>query len=204
MAEERFLVVRLSSLGDIAHTVPAVAALRESFPEARIDWLVEHKWAPLLAGSAALNEVIPLDRASWRGVQACVQQLRAARYTCAIDFQGLFKSAVLAWLSGAPRRVPGRDSPAGQPSGPARAGPAPGSAPRPGPRAPPIIMPLRIGRCDGFGAIHSALLERVRAILPSGSIHPLALPGGRALVMVAAYDKREVTDSAPPPGRRGC
>lgn len=63
-----------------------------------------------------------------------------------------------------------------------------------------MMMPLRIGRCDGFGAIHSALLERVRAILPSGSIHPLALPGGRALVMVAAYDKREVTDSAPPPG----
>jgi heptosyltransferase-1 len=103
--DQRFLVVRLGSLGDIAHTLPAVAALREAFPEARIDWLVERKWAALLDANPELNEVISLDRGSWGALRNCVRQLRAARYTCAIDFQGLYKSAVLAYLSGAPQRI---------------------------------------------------------------------------------------------------
>ncbi len=105
MADERFLAVRLSSLGDIVHTLPAVAALRESFPDARIDWVVEHKWSALLQGSPVVNEVIALDRSSWRALGSCIGRLRAARYTCALDFQGLYKSAVLAFLSGTRRRV---------------------------------------------------------------------------------------------------
>ena len=52
--EERFLVVRLTALGDILHTVPAVAALRIAHPMARIDWVVERKWAPVLEGSPAV------------------------------------------------------------------------------------------------------------------------------------------------------
>ena len=102
---ERFLVVRLTALGDILHTVPAVAALRAAHPEARIDWVVERKWAPVLEGSPVLNEVIPFDRGSLLGAVRCVQRLRDAHYTCAIDFQGLYKSAVLAMLSNAPRRI---------------------------------------------------------------------------------------------------
>jgi len=105
MADERFLVVRLGSLGDIVHTLPAVAALRDSFPGARIDWVVERKWAPLLEGNPDLTQVIALERSSWGGLASCVQRLRAARYTCAIDLQGLCKSAVLGFLSGARRRV---------------------------------------------------------------------------------------------------
>jgi lipopolysaccharide heptosyltransferase I len=103
--EERFLVVRLTALGDILHTVPAVAALRAAHRNARIDWVVERKWAPVLEGSPALNEVIPFDRRSLWGAVECVQRLRENRYTCAIDFQGLYKSSVLAGLSGAPRRI---------------------------------------------------------------------------------------------------
>lgn len=99
------LVVRLGSLGDLVHTLPAVASLRESFPGARIDWLVEQKWSALLDGGAVLNDVIPLARGSWNALGATVRQLRATRYACAIDFQGLYKSALLAFLSGAPRRV---------------------------------------------------------------------------------------------------
>lgn len=103
--DERFLVVRLTALGDILHTVPAVAALRAAHRNARIDWVVERKWAPVLEGSPALNEVIPFDRRSLWGAVECVQRLRENRYTCAIDFQGLYKSSVLAGLSGAPRRI---------------------------------------------------------------------------------------------------
>jgi heptosyltransferase-1 len=103
--EERFLVVRLTALGDILHTVPAVAALRAAHPDAKIDWVVERKWAPVLEGSPAINEVIPFDRRSLWGTIECVERLRENRYTCAIDFQGLYKSSILAALSGAPRRI---------------------------------------------------------------------------------------------------
>ena len=103
--EERFVVVRLTALGDILHTVPAVAALRAAHANAKIDWVVERKWAPVLEGSPAINDVIALDRRSAWGVIECVQRLRENRYTCAIDFQGLYKSAILAGLSGAQRRI---------------------------------------------------------------------------------------------------
>jgi heptosyltransferase-1 len=103
--EERYLVVRLTALGDILHTVPAVGALRAAYPGARIDWVVERKWAPVLEGSPAINEVIPFDRRSIWGAFECVDRLRENRYTCAIDFQGLYKSSILAALSGAPRRI---------------------------------------------------------------------------------------------------
>ena len=102
---ESFLVVRLTALGDILHTLPAVAALRAAHPAARIDWVVERRWMAVLESSAAITQVIPLDRGSAWEVTACVRHLRARRYDCAIDFQGLYKSSVLAMLSGAWRRI---------------------------------------------------------------------------------------------------
>jgi heptosyltransferase-1 len=59
----------------------------------------------VLEGSPAISEVIPFDRASIFGALACVRRLRQKNYTCAIDFQGLYKSSVLAMLSAAPRRI---------------------------------------------------------------------------------------------------
>jgi heptosyltransferase-1 len=102
---ERYLVVRLTALGDILHTLPAVAGLRAAHKNARIDWVVERKWAPVLEGSPAISEVIPFDRASIFGTLDCLRRLRQNNYTCAIDFQGLYKSSVLAMLSAAPRRI---------------------------------------------------------------------------------------------------
>ena len=102
---ERYLVVRLTALGDILHTLPAVAALRAAHRNTRIDWVVERKWAPVLEGSPALNEVIPFDRSSILGSISSVHRLKGKKYTCAFDFQGLYKSSVLAMLSGAPRRI---------------------------------------------------------------------------------------------------
>ncbi|HWG58754.1 MAG TPA: glycosyltransferase family 9 protein [Candidatus Acidoferrales bacterium] len=105
MPEPRFLLVRLGSLGDIIHALPAAAALRDAFPSAKVDWVVEPKWRRLLEGNPDLNEVITLDRRSVAGIAATVRKLRAARYTCAVDFQALYKSALLALASGAPRRI---------------------------------------------------------------------------------------------------
>src|SRR5580704_14239680 len=104
-SEERYLVVRLTALGDILHTVPAVAGLRSAHPDARIDWVVERKWAPVLEGSPAIDNVIPFGRRSVWGAVECVERLRENQYTCAIDFQGLYKSSILAGFSGAGRRI---------------------------------------------------------------------------------------------------
>lgn len=105
MAEPRFLLVRLGSLGDVIHALPSAAALRDTFPGARIDWVVEGKWGRLLKGNPDVTNVVVLDRGKRGGFRAAVRQLRSAAYTCAIDFQALYKSALLAFASGAPRRI---------------------------------------------------------------------------------------------------
>ena len=102
---ESFLVVRLTALGDILHTLPAVAALRAAHKNARIDWVVERKWMPVLEGSPVISEVIPFNRDSGFDALKSALRLRQKNYTCAIDFQGLYKSSVLAMLSSAPRRI---------------------------------------------------------------------------------------------------
>jgi lipopolysaccharide heptosyltransferase I len=104
MAEERFLILRMGALGDIVHTLPAVAALRDSFPQARIDWLLDRKWAPLLEGNPDITWAIQINRDDWFAVAGTIKLLRAARYSVALDFQSLYRSAILGWLSGAPRR----------------------------------------------------------------------------------------------------
>ena len=105
MADPRFLLIRLGSLGDIIHALPAASALRDTFPAARIDWAVEPKWARLLEGNRDISEVISVDRKSARGLANTVRTLRSAKYTCTIDFQALYKSAMLAYASGAAHRV---------------------------------------------------------------------------------------------------
>jgi lipopolysaccharide heptosyltransferase I len=105
MPDEKFLLVRLGSLGDIVHALPSAAALRDTFPAARIDWVVDPKWTRILEGNPDISEVIPLDRRSAGGVRATVRKLREASYSCAVDFQALYKSALLPWWARIPRRI---------------------------------------------------------------------------------------------------
>jgi heptosyltransferase I len=105
MTDARFLLVRLGSMGDVIHAIPAASALRDTFPDARIDWAIDPKWSRLLEGNPDITEVIPADRKSAGGLAATIGQMRDAQYTCAIDFQALYKSALLAFASGAPRRA---------------------------------------------------------------------------------------------------
>jgi len=93
------LVVRLGAMGDLIHTLPAAASLRQSFPGARLFWLVESRWMPLLAGNPFVDEAIELDRSSLGGIWRSLRRLRARRYDLAVDFQGLIKSAVPATLA---------------------------------------------------------------------------------------------------------
>lgn len=105
MAEEKFLVVRLSSLGDIVFALPAAAALRRAFPAAQIDWVVNACWRRLLDGNAGLSKIISLGAGRAGGLLPCGLMLRRERYSCAVDLQGLYRSALLAFISAAPRRV---------------------------------------------------------------------------------------------------
>jgi heptosyltransferase I len=100
------LIVRLGALGDIVHAVPAAAALRAAYPDARIDWLVDSKHRAIVDLVTCIDRVIPLERRTLSGWRDIVRVLRQRRYDWAIDFQGLLKSAVLARASGA-RRVVG-------------------------------------------------------------------------------------------------
>lgn len=109
-------MVRLSAIGDVIHTMPVACALRERFPRARLAWVVEQRAASLLQGHEAINDLIELPRGFLKsppGVWRLRQRLRALRPDVAIDVQGLSKSALVARLSGAPRRI-GFDRPAGR------------------------------------------------------------------------------------------
>ena len=114
------LIVRLSALGDILHALPVLSRLRQVFPDAKIDWLVEESYAPTLALATGLTRRIIVraksesasDDAVWfasgRGHIRAVKFLRSQHYDAALDPQGLLKSAVWARASGA-RRVVGFD-----------------------------------------------------------------------------------------------
>lgn len=97
------LIVRLGALGDIVHTVPAAAALRTAFPDARIDWLVDARHRSIVDLVTVVDRAVVLERSTIAGWIDVARSLRAARYDVALDFQGLMKSAILARASGAPR-----------------------------------------------------------------------------------------------------
>lgn len=114
-APQKFLVIRLSSLGDVVHALPAVAALGRAHPQAEITWAVETKYACLLAENPFVHRVIELDTlgwrqrlsapATWREIASAVRTLRADVFDAVIDFQGLVKTGFISWLCRSPRRI---------------------------------------------------------------------------------------------------
>jgi lipopolysaccharide heptosyltransferase I len=102
----RILIVRLGSLGDIIHALPAVSALDARFPDASIEWLVDWRNREVLQYVSVIDRLIVLEApgglTSWL---SAIKVLRQSGYDAAIDFQGLLKSAVLARASGAGRVI---------------------------------------------------------------------------------------------------
>jgi heptosyltransferase I len=104
----RILIVRLSAIGDTVLSVPVLCALRDHFPQATIGWIVERTSAPLLRGHADLSHLIEVPRGwlkSPRTIWQTARKLRGIGFDTALDLQGLTKSAITAWFSGAPRRL---------------------------------------------------------------------------------------------------
>ncbi len=109
----KVLIVKLSSLGDVVHAMPAVMDIQAAFANAQIDWVVERGFAPLAARCAAVHRVIPCEirrwrkdflkaetraqtRAEWQTFKADLQR---EAYDVILDLQGLTKSALVAWLA---------------------------------------------------------------------------------------------------------
>jgi heptosyltransferase-1 len=105
MAERRFLVVRLGSLGDIVHTIPAAAALRESFPAAEIIWLTHPRYKLLVQSSGLASRIWTTETRATSSVIKTIREIRAASFDTSIDYQGLWKSASLPFLGGVKRRI---------------------------------------------------------------------------------------------------
>ena len=102
------LIVRLGALGDIVHAVPVAAALRDRFPAARIDWVVDERYQDVLGLVPVVDRRIVLRSRSmpvWRRLVDLRRALAGGTYDVAVDVQGLLKSAVVARSSGAPRVV---------------------------------------------------------------------------------------------------
>ena len=101
----RILVVKLSSLGDVLHALPAVAELRDRL-EARVDWAVQPEFAGLVERFSCVDRVVRVPRPSHFGAfLRALRALRAERYDLAVDFQGLLKSAVVAAAARCPRVI---------------------------------------------------------------------------------------------------
>jgi ADP-heptose:LPS heptosyltransferase len=105
MPEQRFLVLRISSLGDIVHTFPAVAALRESFPNAEIVWLTHPRWQSLVESSSLATTIWAMEARSLPSLRKILRQIRGKSFDAAIDYQGLWKTAALPLFGGVPRRI---------------------------------------------------------------------------------------------------
>jgi len=114
----KILIVKLSAIGDLIHTLPALNAIRAGYPNAHITWLVEEAAADLVVGHRALDRVLISKRKSWihrlrsagrwetlHEVRTFLRDLRDTRYDIIIDFQSLLKSGVLVWLARGRRKI---------------------------------------------------------------------------------------------------
>jgi len=111
---KNILITKPSSLGDIVLALPALRALRMSFPEAKISWLIRPEFAQLIENHPHLDEIITFDRkllgkawfhpGAFGALMSLLRKLRRGRFDVIFDFQGLFRTASLAWLSGCKKR----------------------------------------------------------------------------------------------------
>jgi heptosyltransferase I len=118
MVSPRILIIKLSSIGDVVHALPALMTLRTYYPDAYIAWAVEEKSFDILAGNPELNEVILFERKKisrlfktghglkgWKEINKLKQHLRSQQFDISIDLQGLARSAFIAYLANAKTRI---------------------------------------------------------------------------------------------------
>ena len=114
MEYNNILIIKMSSLGDVLHTLPFVAELRKRFPQARLTWLVHPQFSGFVPDPPMVDEVIYFDKVKFNKMSLgekwlCFKDMRSLlhsrNFDLVIDMQGLFKSAVLAAISGCNNRI---------------------------------------------------------------------------------------------------
>jgi 3-deoxy-D-manno-octulosonic-acid transferase/heptosyltransferase-1 len=113
------LIIKLSAIGDVVHTLPFLEVLRKNFPATRLDWVVEEESSQIIDGHKGIDSVIISRRKSWqkrllkgpersaafKEIVHFLKELRSNDYDLVIDLQGLFKSAILTGLSRGKRKI---------------------------------------------------------------------------------------------------
>jgi len=112
------LIVKLSAIGDVIHTLPALNAIRKQYPKAHITWLVEEDASSLIEDHNALDRVLISKRKKWakmilsaswrhtlREAHTFIKKLRDTKYDLIFDFHGLLKSGILIWLARGERKI---------------------------------------------------------------------------------------------------
>ncbi len=116
---ERILIIRPSALGDVCRTAPILAALRKTYPSARIDWMVRDTYIDAIKPHPALDNVIPFNRkalgaqtrkGNFKDLRAWLRTLKATNYDTVLDCQGLFRSGFFAWSTRAKHRFGFKDA----------------------------------------------------------------------------------------------
>ncbi len=111
---ERILIVKLSSIGDVVHALPVLRTIRHNLPNSYIAWIVEDKAREILDGNKDIDRIITINTKRWRKVLNrttirellnVINTLRKERFDTAIDLQGLIKSGVISYLSGAKTKI---------------------------------------------------------------------------------------------------
>lgn len=114
----KILIVKLSAIGDVIHTLPALNAIRRKYPHAHLTWLVEEAAADLIKGHPALDRVLVSRRKHWlkglggpawrenvRAIKEFIRRLRDSEYDIVLDFQALFKSGLMVGLVHGKRKI---------------------------------------------------------------------------------------------------
>ena len=112
MTPKNILVVKLSAIGDVIHALPVAYAIKETFPEAKVTWVVEPPAYDLLTNNPYIDEIILFEKKKFKSMGGFLKhigpfkrRLQQKKYDVVLDLQGLFKSAAIAWLSQAPLRL---------------------------------------------------------------------------------------------------
>lgn len=112
MSYRNILIVKLSAIGDVIHALPVAHALKQCYPEARITWVVEKPAYDLLTNNPDIDEIIIFDKPKFKSIGGLLRhgpgfakELKQHKFDLSIDLQGLFKSGMISWLSGARERL---------------------------------------------------------------------------------------------------
>ncbi|HUU39927.1 MAG TPA: glycosyltransferase family 9 protein, partial [Desulfatiglandales bacterium] len=116
---ETILIIKLSAIGDVIHSLPLLEVLRGRFPSAKIDWVVEEDASNVLEDHPCIDQLFIFPRKSWlkrfirkgefiavkNEASSFFRQLKNRKYDIVIDLQGLLKSGILTFLVRGKRKI---------------------------------------------------------------------------------------------------